>query len=221
MKRNQLIKYLASVILKKQKDSPILVGIDGAIAAGKSTLINDIENELKGAGRPVIRASIEGFHHPKKGRYHQGKNSPAGYYYDSFNYPAMKRVLLDPLHSGKLKYQTAIFNYKTDSKVISSVQRAKKDSILLMEGIFLFRSQLLNYWDLKIFLDIDSKTTLKRVVKRIADIEYLGTEQAIVKRYNERYLPGQQIYFDQEYPQEKAHIVIDNNDLDNPIITKS
>ena len=138
MKRKELLKHLATVILEKQKDSPVLVGIDGVDASGKTTLAEDLVNELKGSGRPVIRASIDGFHNPKSIRYTKGEASPEGYYFDSFNHKAMTEVLLDPLSSGKLQYKTAVFDYRTDSEVVLPVQTATKDSILIMEGIFCF-----------------------------------------------------------------------------------
>jgi uridine kinase len=220
MTRKELLQHLATVILEKQKDSPVLVGIDGVDASGKTTLAEELVNELKGSGRPIIRASIDGFHNPKSIRYTKGENSPEGYYFDSFNHKAIAEVLLDPLSSGKLQYKTAVFDYRTDSEVVLPVQTANKDSILIMEGIFLFRPELVNYWDIKIFVDVDFKITVKRAVKRATEREYIGAEQEILDKYEKRYIPGQQLYFDQAQPKEKADIVIDNSDFENPVITK-
>lgn len=221
MTRKKLIKYLAIAILKKQKDSPVLVGIDGVDASGKTTLSDELINELKKSGRQMIGASIDGFHNPKNIRYAKGENSPEGYYFDSFNYRAITEVLLDPLSSGKLQYQRAVFDYKMDSKIISPLQTATNNSILLMEGVFLFRPELINYWDLKIFIDVDFKITIKRAVKRTAEMEYIGAEQKIIDKYNLRYIPGQKIYFKKENPKEKADIVIDNGDFKNPKLIKA
>jgi len=220
MKRKELLKHLAAVILEKQKDSPILVGIDGVDASGKTTLAEALVNELKGSGRPIIRASIDGFHNPKSIRYSKGENSPEGYFSDSFNLKAIAEVLLDPLSSGKLQFKTGVFDYRTDSEVVLPVQTATKDSILIMEGIFLFRPELVNYWDIKIFVDVDFKITVKRAVKRAAEREYIGAEQEILDKYEKRYIPGQQLYFEQTHPKEKADIIIDNSDFENPVIKK-
>lgn len=220
MKRKELLKHLATIILEKQKDSPILVGIDGVDASGKTTLAEELVNELKGSGRPIIRASIDGFHNPKSIRYTKGENSPEGYYFNSFNHKAIAEVLLDPLSSGKLRYETGVFDYRTDSEVVLPVKTATNDSILIMEGIFLFRPKLINYWDIKIFVDVDFKITVKRAVKRVAEREYIGSEQEILDKYKKRYIPGQQLYFEQAQPKEKADIIIDNSDFENPVITK-
>ena len=70
----------------------------------------------KPGGRPIIRASIDKFHNSRGERYKRGKNSPKGYYLNSFNYPALVRELLEPLGSdGNLSYRTGAFDFRTDS----------------------------------------------------------------------------------------------------------
>lgn len=220
MTRKELLQYLASAILEKPEDSPVLVGIDGVDASGKTTLAEELVKELGGSDRPIIRASIDGFHNPKNIRYNRGEDSPEGYYFDSFNHRAIAEVLLDPLSSGELQYKTAVFDYRIDSEVVLPVQNATKDSILIMEGVFLFRPELARYWDIKIFVDVDFKITVRRAVRRATEREYIGTEQEILDKYERRYIPGQQLYLEREQPREKADIVIDNSDFENPVITK-
>ena len=118
------------------------------------------------------------------------------------------------------RYQTAIFDFRNNSKVISPVQIAVKNSILIMEGVFLFRSELVNYWDLKIFIDIDFKIALERALKRNTERTFIGNKNKIQEKYEKRYIPAQQIYFENINPKEKANIIINNNDFKNPIITK-
>lgn len=221
MKRKELLKHLATAILTKQKDSPLLVGIDGIDASGKTTLAEELATELKKSHRSVIRASIDRFHNPKSVRYAKGEHSPEGYYFDSFNYKAITEVLLDPLSSGKLYYKTGVFDYRTDTEVILPVQTATKNSILIIEGIFLFRPELINYWDIKIFININFKISIERAVKRVTEKEYIGSEEEIIKKYKTRYIPAQQLYFEQAQPKEKTDIVVDNNDFENPMIVKT
>ena len=84
----------------------------------------------------------------------------------------------------------------------------------------MFRPELVNYWDIRIFVDVDFKITVKRAVKRATEIEYIGAEQEILDKYEKRYIPGQQLYFEQAQPKEKADIIINNSDFENPEITK-
>jgi len=209
MKRKALLKKLASAILKKRKDSPLLVGIDGVGASGKTTLAKELADELKTSERHVIQASVDDFHNPKKIRYAKGENSPEGYYFDSFDYGVMADVLLDPIGFGDLQYKTAVFDHIADSKVSLPFQTAKADSILIMEGIFLFRPELGKYWDYKIFIDVDFEITVRRAVQRSRERQETFNEEEILDKYKRRYIPAQQIYFEQVHPKEKADIVVE------------
>lgn len=220
MTRPELLGYLATKILAIQKDSPVLVGIDGVDASGKTTLANELLPILEKSDREIIRASIDGFHNPQSIRYGKGKDSPGGYYEDSFNYNALAEVLLEPLHSGSLVYRPAVFDYRTDSDVVLPVQQAASNAILVMEGIFLFRPELVDLWDLKIFVDVGFNVTVPRAIKRATERERVGNEQEIIDKYNQRYIPGQKIYFERAHPKKKADIVVDNTDFENPTITK-
>ena len=219
MKQQELIKYLAGIILNTKRHHPVRVGIDGVDASGKTTLADSLADYLKSQNRNIIRASIDGFHNPKIIRYQKGRNSPEGYYKDSFNNEAIVNNLLAPLgENGNLQYRKAIFDFKTDSEVVLPIETANKDSILIMDGVFLFRPELTDYWDLKIFIEADFKITVSRATKR--DGYYLGSEQKILDKYKQRYVPGQQLYFEESQPQEKADIIIENSDFEKPIITK-
>ena len=215
MTRAALLQHLASTVLSINLKHPVRVGIDGADASGKTFLANELAEELKPSGRPIIRVSIDGFHNPKEIRYQKGRNSPNGYYYDSFDIAAIIDNLLKPLGpNGNLHYKPAIFDFKTDSVVNAETKLARPNTILIMEGVFLFRPKLVDYWDLKLFVDVGFDTTLRRALKR--DGYYLGAESEIAYKYQERYIPGQELYFQEAHPQDAADIVIDNTDFENP-----
>jgi uridine kinase len=97
VRRDRLLDQLARRIVSLEHRHPIRVAIDGIDAAGKTTLADELVAPIGRGGRPVIRASIDGFHRPRAERYRQGASSPAGYYEDSFDYPALRDVLLSPL----------------------------------------------------------------------------------------------------------------------------
>lgn len=217
MIRKKMIKQLADKITEVQKNSPVLVGIDGIDASGKTTLANELADELKKSNREIIRASIDGFHNSEKIRYSKGRNSPEGYYYDSFNYSSVREFLLDPLSSGNLRYKSVAFDYLSNNDIISDFTTATRSSILIMDGIFLFRPELIKYWDLKIFLDVDFEVIIQRVINRQAEKKHIGSKEDIINKYNKRYIPGQEIYLRSEKPRKKADIIIDNNNFENPV----
>jgi len=204
--------------LEHKKDLPLRVGIDGIDAAGKTTLANEIACYLVENGYLVIRASIDGFHNPHNIRHKRGNYSPEGYYYDSFNYELLKSCLLLPLEpEGNRVCHLKAFDFKSDTEISTDETKVTNAHILIFEGVFLFRHEIEPYWDLKILVDINFQVCIKRALER--DLYLFGDEKEILKRYQQRYIPGQNIYIKSEKPYSKADIVINNNDFIRPSIT--
>jgi hypothetical protein len=66
-------------------------------APAKTVLADALAPLVIAKGRQVIRASVDDFHHPRAVRYARGRYSPDGFFLDSYDYPAFRRLLLDPL----------------------------------------------------------------------------------------------------------------------------
>jgi uridine kinase len=208
---------LAAMIISTSADRPIRVAIDGIDAAGKTTLANALVEPLTGFGREVIRASIDGFHHPTCIRYRRGADSPLGYYYDSFNYEALVRCLLEPLGpSGNRVYHMGAFDYINDREQLSDRMMASENAILVFDGVFLFRPQIDSYWDFRIYVDVSMEVAIERAIMR--DARRMGGEAETRRRYETRYYPGQQIYIRECNPPSRADAVILNDDPTAPIL---
>ncbi len=215
MKRADLIRRLAEEIASVALPHPTRVAIDGIDAAGKTTLAGELVAPLERMGRQVVRASIDGFHRPREERYRRGKDSPEGYYCDSFDHAAVRRELLEPLGPcGDRRYRTAPFDYREDAPVDSPLLQAPVDAILLFDGVFLLRPELVGCWDLTIFVHVGFETSLARALER--DFPLFGDGEAVRERYEKRYLPGQELYFAESRPQERAAIVVFNEDVADP-----
>lgn len=169
--------------------------------------------------RQVITTSIDGFHHPKEVRYRQGRTSAQGYYDDSFNYSSLAKNLLEPLSkNGSRVYVKKIFDVRTNTPINETPQLSTPDSILILEGIFLFGPEILHFLDYKIWIDIPFSIASERMLKRDAGV--FKTEEEQRKLFNQRYTPGQQLYFDKVRPSEIADVVIDNTAFEHTKITK-
>jgi uridine kinase len=194
------------------------VAFDGVDAAGKTSLADELAAFLPSiTPRPVIRATIDRFHNPREVRYRQGPDSPDGYYEASFNLPALRRCLLDPLGpGGNRMIQTTLFDFRSDTPLQNDVFQAAADAILLFDGIFLMRPELADSWDFTIFVQVRFETVLTRVVARDRDL--LGEEQAIIRRYQQRYIPAQRRYLETCRPAERADVVVENDDVQSPVI---
>jgi len=215
-----MTEKIAIVINQTKCAHPLRVAVDGVDAAGKTTFADELAAWLEPHYRQIIRASVDDFHLPKTIRRKRGELSPEGFYYDSYNYDALVSNLLQSLGpNGDRKYRTAIFDIHQDQPVDPPFQTAEKDAILLMDGIFLMRSQLLPYWDLTLYIHTDFENSTARGILR--DAKIFGSSEQAALRYRERYVPGQKIYIQRANPLDKADILIDNNKITAPVILRN
>ncbi len=213
--RDKLLGRLAEAIESVTTAHPVRVAVDGPPAAGKTTLADELAVVLRNWGREVIRSSIEGFLLPRAQRYRRGEDSPEGCYRDSFDFDALHRVLLDPLGpDGDRRFQQAVYDRDTDTGQTPPSTTAAADAVLLFDGVFLLRPELIDRWDLRIFVSAAFEETLTRA--RIRDLAPLGSAARVEQRFRNRYLPSQQRYFDTVRPTDLADIVVYNDAPERP-----
>ena len=215
--RQQVVDCIAARIVDVRLRHPTRVAIDGVDAAGKTMFADELAGAVQRLGRPVIRASIDGFHNPRSIRHRRGSLSPEGYFQDSFNYPALVAALLQPLGSaGSGAFRRAVFDFRTDEAVTVAFENASPDSVLLLDGVFLLRDELRAHFDFSVFIRADFEVTLKRAEQR--DVELFGGVEEVRQRYRQRYIPGQERYLKTEQPERWASVIVDNNDPMRPTI---
>jgi uridine kinase len=205
------------MLLDIQLDHPLRVGIDGVDTSGKTRLAQELAAALRPSGRPILCASIDRFHQPRAVRYRLGPGSPEGYFNDSFDLTALRRKLLDPFGpAGSRCVVTEQFDVHSDTPLLTQPVQYPPDTILLFDGIFLHRPELLDAWDFTIFLQVSFDTVLSRAVER--DRAILGSAEEVTTRYKVRYIPAQQTYLTACRPQEIANIILVNDVIDQPQI---
>jgi uridine kinase len=216
--RAELLERLAELLSTRRPSHPLRVAVDGPDAAGKTMLADELATLVQ-ASRPVIRAGVDDFHNRSAVRRQRGELSPDGYLADSFDVAALQAGLLSPLGpGGDRRYRVASFDYRADRPVAVPVRSAPADAVLLLDGVFLLRSELRACWDLSIFLTVTPEEVLRRASVR--DLELFGGATAVRERYLRRYLPAQQLYADRDRPRDVADIVIDNEDPARPVVVK-
>jgi uridine kinase len=211
--RSRLLDLIGGQITQTSSQSFLKVAIDGVDGAGKTTFADELASVLRDSGKEVIRASVDGFHHPRTVRYRQGRDSPVGFFHDSYDYQALKALLLDPLSpGGSGVYQLAAFDCAMDAPLMPEKLKAKPGAILVLDGIFLHRQELLNYWDFSVFLDVRFEISIPRGAQRGPGF---GSPDPGAKS-NQRYILGQELYLRECAPKRYATVVVDNNDLAHP-----
>ena len=212
-RRAEVLREVAARVLELPATRVARVAIDGVDGAGKTVFADELASVLSSSRRPVIRASVDGFHNPREVRHHRGRGSPEGFYLDSYDYLALRSCLLDPLGpEGSRTYRLAAFDHLTNSPVAAEDQTATPNSILVLDGIFLHRPGLRECWDLSVFLSVPFEVSIPRGAARGPGF---GSPDPAADS-NRRYVEGQRLYLDQERPQDQADIVIDNVDIAAP-----
>ena len=215
--RSAVILELAARIHSLKLHHPIRVAIDGIDGSGKTSLAHELVEPLTALGRQVIPASIDGFHRTRAERYHRGEESAEGYYRNSFDNTALVTALLGSLGPvGTRRYRTAVLDYRDDKPVTQRVETADQNAVLIFDGIFLLRPELVHPWDLTVFLKSSFATALERVVSR--DAPMFGSSCAARKRCETRYQPGQRLYFAEAKPEQLANVMVSNDELSKPTL---
>jgi uridine kinase len=152
---------------------------------------------------------------PKATRYARGRYSAQGYYFDARDLAAIRALLLDPLGpGGDRQYRTASFDLENDTAIEQEPLAAPSESILIVDGTFLQRPELVTGWDVTVFLDTSEDLSERRGVNR--DAERLGGLPAARQLYAERYRPAFDLYEQRCQPLSIADVIVDNNDIDRP-----
>jgi len=196
---------------------PVRAGVDGVDGAGKTTFADALAEVLSGGGRPVLRASVDGFHRPADERYRRGRSSPEGFFLDSYDLDAFRRVLLDPLapeHAGPRRVRTAVRDVTTDADPGTPWTDVDPATVLVVDGIFLHRDELADAWDVSVWLEVPFEVTYARMALRD------GCPPDPHHPANTRYREGQLMYLATCSPADRADLVVDNTDPTRPRVLR-
>ncbi|WP_328414608.1 uridylate kinase [Micromonospora sp. NBC_00389] len=210
--RDEMLGRLAEAVGAVTVAHPMRVAIDGPPAAGKTTLADELAVALREQGRDVIRATIDDFLFPRAQRYPRGEYSAEGCYFDTHNYDALNRVPLGP--SGDRRFQHAVYDRTADTALSPPVTTAPADAVLIFDGVFLMRPELIDRWDLRIFVSTALDKTVDRAVIRERRVL---TRADVERRWRWRYIPSQQFYFATVRPTDHANIIVHNDEPQQPV----
>lgn len=187
-------------------DRPALVGVDGVDGSGKTTFAGALGSAYREAGRAVVVVHLDDFLNPRAVRHRQGRDSPVGFFEDTYDLTAFRAAVLTPVRNRVPALVTRrVFDHRRDAPVSEAAVEIAATGVVLVEGMFLHRDELRHEWDLSIFLDVPLSVSVGRMAARDGadpDPEHVS---------NRRYVEGQRLYFARCTPRQRATIVLDNS----------
>ena len=190
---------LAFIKAKYEKHRSInqsfVVGINGIDCSGKTTFAKSVSKYFT---------------------HHKVKNYRLDI--DNFNNPAIESATYKAFVSGSWdeeylnKYYELIINYSDAIRAVS--ESKKKYPLVILDGIFIYKPQLADLFDLKIYLDINISLGRKRFAKRRS----LKQDKRPFEIYDEIWMLSYIRYESEVHPKQISDLVIDYNDESKPVL---
>ncbi|MEU5671809.1 uridine kinase [Micromonospora sp. NPDC047753] len=213
--RRQLLDHVADLVPTFPAPRCVRVAVDGVDGVGKSTFAGELAVLLSDRGRPVVHVAADDFHHRRAVRHRRGRDSPEGFWLDSYDYEALVHNVLEPFGPGGSRcYRPAAHDLRTDEILDLEWRTAAPGTVLIVDGLFLHRDELVECWDFSVFVDAPFAVTVARMARR--DGSHPDPEHPSLGRY----VGGQRLYFAACAPHERADVVIDNQDVTRPALVE-
>ena len=184
----------------------IIIGISGGTASGKSTLSKKIIHFFRDWNIKIDHLELDNYYKDFKKLSISQRNSM------NFDNPNSIDFKLFYQHLAKISQGSSVdtptYCYKTHLRK-KKTYRINKPDLLLVNGLFiLLKKKIRDFFDLTIFLDINSDTRLKRRIAR--DIQQRGGERNLIKIKYENVIKPMHVKYVEPY-KKFANLILYNN----------
>lgn len=166
----------------------VIIAIDGKSGSGKTMLANHL-SKLKDSN---VFHMDDFFLRPELKTEERMKEIGG-----NVDYLRFKEEVIDGILSrNEFKYQV----YDCKEMALTDYRKIKPKKLNIVEGSYSMHPTLIKNYDYKIFLDMDDEIQKKRILKRNGPVAY--------KRFIDKWIPKENIYFNEMRIKEKSDIVI-------------
>ncbi|MDO8648011.1 MAG: hypothetical protein Q7R70_06400 [Candidatus Diapherotrites archaeon] len=213
-KTDSIMTMVVNSFLKSGKT---IIFVDGIDASGKTYFARNLKKSLYSKAIKSTQLRVDDFLKTETKRIRNGKSSWKAYYSQWFDFITIKKILTTFIQKGKLEKESLIFNNKTKKK--KEKIQVKKESILIVEGVFLSKKEFSKIPAFRIFLDIPFSCSFERQLKREPIVRKISRKEVIF-RWNHWHKPAQQWYLRKNHPKKAANLVINNANYNHPKLIK-
>lgn len=198
-------KEICNSILKLSSENEvIIIGIDGLGGAGKSTISERICCEIKNNNVHTILLHIDDFINVREVRYNSAYPEWQCYYDLQWRYEYFTGIIKQIKNRTNNNIEIELYDKDNDCYFSQNYDIEEK-TVVIVEGIFLQRKELYGIFDYMVYIDVPEDERMTRVLKRDT---YIGNEQQIIDKYENRYFPAERKYFNKYHPEQSADFVI-------------
>ncbi|HEU4870758.1 MAG TPA: hypothetical protein VFT08_07915 [Pyrinomonadaceae bacterium] len=205
------IDEIVRQILERRTTVPgtrsLLVGISGIDGSGKGYLAEQLEAHLALHGVTSATLNVDGWLNLPEKRF--DRNAPAqNFYENAIRFDEFFEQLVIPLRDRRSVHLVADFVEETASHYRKHAYDFRDVSVVLVEGIFLFKPQYRKHFDVAIWVECTFATALVRAIAR--GQEGLSPANTIAA-YETFYFPAQRIHLAHDKPRENADLIFEND----------
>lgn len=161
--------------------APVFLGVSGIDCSGKTTLAKAL----------LARATAEGL------------NSRL-LMADDFFIPEADRQSAPEPH---IEWFENTFDHTAFVGSIRSLKQNDDAQLVIGEGVFLFRQELVSLWDLKVWMEMSAERSIRCGMDR--DAEFFGSPENARAEYLKRFIPAHEHHLKRDNPVEQAHFVFE------------
>lgn len=205
--QEKIIKQIISSISKntQQLEGNYIIGIDGYSCGGKTSLTENLRQWLE-VDYPVSIFHIDDHIRTREHRYSTGYEQWYELYHLQWDTAYIKEALLKPLKNNSSQVKLQYYNKDKDT-IIENTSKIIPKSVVIIEGVFLQRSEWRELFDYMIFVHCPREIRFKREIVRS---NYKGSIDELVAKYKERYWAAEDYYERIYKPMGTADLIVDN-----------
>ncbi|WP_157060087.1 kinase [Saccharibacillus kuerlensis] len=190
-------KKIYPLLPGKVSERRFVLGIDGLSRSGKTSLTAELKRRLVERGEEFVLLHIDDYITARSQRYHTGHEEWYEYYALQWNAEKLRKDLFENLKTAS-QLTLPVYDEQVDSLETQTVHLPER-GIIVVEGVFLQRSEWRGYCDFVVYLDCPREERFKREGE---------LTQSRRDKFVNRYWKAEDYYLKTERPTEQAHLVL-------------
>lgn len=188
MEHSRLLEIFKTIDELIAKSDSVSIAIDGNSGAGKSTLAQYIHSKYDSN----LFHMDDYFLRPEQKNQDRLKEIGGNIDYERF--------LMEVIHGLKSNSEFSYQTYNCKTLKLDKVLKVKVKKLNIIEGVYSMHPKFIDIYDLKIFLEIDKKTQIERILKRSGEL--------MLNRFINEWIPMENKYFNEMNIRDKSHIIL-------------